>query len=100
MREKRLGCIWATDVLQGVLAVKQVDPESRGRFNLALRKEKRFREFYLGHVFRRPGWLWPLLSHLGGPQSQRHLGAGRIVFSTAEKIGQGSALEQVQLHQA
>ena len=41
-----------------------------------------------------------LLSHLRGPQSQRHLGIGRIVFSTAEKIGQESALEQVQLHQA
>ena len=47
-----------------------------------------------------PRGLGPLLSHLGGPQPQRHSGIGRIVFSTAEEIGQGLALEQVQLHQA
>ena len=41
-----------------------------------------------------------LLSHLRGPQPQWHLGIGWIVFPTAEEIGQGSALEQVQLHQA
>ena len=45
-------------------------------------------------------WLKALLSHVGGPQPQRHLGMGRIVFSTAEEIGQGFALEQAQLHQA
>ena len=45
-------------------------------------------------------WAKALLSHLGGPQAQRHLGIGRIVFSTAEEIGQGLALEQAQLHQA
>jgi hypothetical protein len=41
-----------------------------------------------------------LLSHLGGPQPQKHRGVGRILFATAEEIGQGFALEQAQLHQA
>ncbi len=35
-----------------------------------------------------------LLSHLGGPQTQRHLGIGRLLFSTAKEIGQGFALKQ------
>jgi hypothetical protein len=41
-----------------------------------------------------------LLSHLGGPQPQRYLGVGRILFATVEEIGQGFALEQAQLDQA
>lgn len=45
MRKKRLSSIWATGVLQGVLAVKQVDPQSRDLFNVALRKEERFKDF-------------------------------------------------------
>ncbi len=36
-----------------------------------------------------------LLSHLGGPQPQRHLGIGWVLFPATEEIGQGLALEQV-----
>jgi hypothetical protein len=53
-----------------------------------------------GGCFESPIGSGSLLSHLGGPQPQRHLGIGRIVFSTAEEIGQGFALEQAQLHEA
>ena len=48
----------------------------------------------------RPVGVGSLLSHLGGPQPQGHLGIGRILFSTVKEIGQGFALEHVQLHQA
>ena len=41
-----------------------------------------------------------LLSHLGGPQPQRHLRVRWVVFTTAQEIGQGLALEHVQWHQA
>jgi hypothetical protein len=47
-----------------------------------------------------PDLVGALLSHLGGPQPQRHLGIGWILFSTAKEIGQGFALKQAQLRQA
>jgi phosphate:Na+ symporter len=48
------------------------------------------------HIYRLLGFP-ALLSHLGGPQPQRHLGIGWILFSTAKEIGQGFALKQAQL---
>jgi hypothetical protein len=35
-----------------------------------------------------------LLSHLGGPQAQRHLGIWGVLFLAAEASGKGIALEQ------
>jgi putative transposase len=66
------------------------------------RVRRLMRRMGLHAVYRRPRTTIPdpLLSHLGGPQPQRHLGIGWILFSTAKEIGQGFALKQAQLHQA